>query len=449
LLFGVLTETFPASGDTGPWACYEPTGQSLAVISTPTVQTIAGEKWELNLRTDQDGYRFGGSFADPIPVEGASIVAAVIPKRFGSPADFQVVVDIFHDRLCLVVRNGDGLVGVRRNSNWGTDWAPGGTEIPDGQITILSLVVQTNGTYKVWANGTQIMDIASNGDFVSLRPNHDGSQPGPGDWGWDGGFTHYINVGRNNPDGWTTLNGNIGDVFVYKVALGDTERTQLESDLYTKFMSMARTVVKPVTDIQTTTVTLNGELLSEGVGGSTVVTACYGTVDAGDVYANWQNKVLVGNPVAVGLFSKGITGLSAGTTYHYTFYAINTAGATFSDVSGSFSTADVPSLSNRPAASVYVSSARARGYLVLTGFAATTVKLYHGATDGGTTPGSWDVEMDLGVKDAGLLDVLLSGISGSITTGSMQKTPPAAPGRAAQNHSQPLQRLTRRVMVRY
>ena len=49
-----------------------------------------------------------------------------------------------------------------------------------------------------------------------------------------GGFGTYINVGRNNPDGWTTFNGNIGDVFVYKVALTETERQQVENILIGK-----------------------------------------------------------------------------------------------------------------------------------------------------------------------------------------------------------------------
>ena len=38
------------------------------------------------------------------------------------------------------------------------------------------------------------------------------------------GYAKNITVGRNAPDAWTTFNGDIGDVFLYKVALTDAER---------------------------------------------------------------------------------------------------------------------------------------------------------------------------------------------------------------------------------
>jgi hypothetical protein len=46
-------------------------------------------------------------------------------------------------------------------------------------------------------------------------------------------------LGRNDPDGWSTFNGNIGDVFLYDTALSDAERRQLEADLTNKFLSPA------------------------------------------------------------------------------------------------------------------------------------------------------------------------------------------------------------------
>ena len=76
----------------------------------------------------------------------------------------------------------------------------------------------------MYANGAQKWSQTSGVDYTTLQP---GSQ----------GYMHYINVGRNNPDGWSAFNGDIGDVFVYKVALTDAERQQLEADLYNKFIS--------------------------------------------------------------------------------------------------------------------------------------------------------------------------------------------------------------------
>ncbi|MCX6878990.1 MAG: carboxypeptidase-like regulatory domain-containing protein [Verrucomicrobia bacterium] len=46
-------------------------------------------------------------------------------------------------------------------------------------------------------------------------------------------------VGCNAYDGWPVFNGNIGDVFVYKVAIDDTKRTDLEASLTAKFGTAA------------------------------------------------------------------------------------------------------------------------------------------------------------------------------------------------------------------
>ena len=52
LLFSCVTDTFPASGNTGPWATFLPAGQTLSVLGTPSVEMIDGVKWEKNLYTD-------------------------------------------------------------------------------------------------------------------------------------------------------------------------------------------------------------------------------------------------------------------------------------------------------------------------------------------------------------------------------------------------------------
>jgi len=223
IIFSVLASTLPSSGNTGNWATYIPSGQSLTAIGNPSVDVINGRKWERNVYADGDGYRFGGSYSSSIACNGASIVAAVRPVRSADSGGWRSVVDVFYDRLVLGVQNDTGLVNVRRNGS--LDIAPSNTAIPDGQMTILSLVVQPNGTYKVWANGSLIMDNKTTSDMTALVP---------GVTGGAGGFGTYINVGRNNPDGWTTFNGNIGDVFLYKTALTDAERGELEQFIASK-----------------------------------------------------------------------------------------------------------------------------------------------------------------------------------------------------------------------
>ncbi|MGN6644525.1 MAG: hypothetical protein ACTHKU_16145 [Verrucomicrobiota bacterium] len=191
-------------------------------MATPSVALVNGIKWEKNLRTDVDGYD-RGAYSSSIPVNGATIVVVAIPTRVAGYSDpWTSIVDIMYDRLVLGIHNGTGKVVVRRNGSLDSS----STVIPEGQITILSLVCQPDGQYKVFANGTEIMNSTSTSAMTAFVPNV------------VGGFANHINVGRNNPDSWPTFNGNIGDVFVYKVALSNSERQQLEADLYNKFVSL-------------------------------------------------------------------------------------------------------------------------------------------------------------------------------------------------------------------
>jgi hypothetical protein len=196
-----------------------PSGQTLQTMGDPTVTLANGCKWVHNINEDGDGFR-QGVYTDPIAVNGATIIAVIQPERINDSGNWRSIVDIFYDRLVLGIANDNGRVCVRRNGSF--EWASSGTAIPDGQVTVLSLVAQPTGEYKVYANGSEIMSSSGTSDMTSLVPN----VPGP--------YANCINVGRNNPDGWTTYNGKIGDVFVYKVALSASEREALEADLYNK-----------------------------------------------------------------------------------------------------------------------------------------------------------------------------------------------------------------------
>lgn len=226
LLFSVVTDALPASGNTGPWATYQPAGQTLSTIGSPTAEVPDGVKWEKNAYADGDGYK-QGRYATPIACNGMTILAAIQPTFAAVPGEPRgEIVDIFYDRLALSISHADGRVMVARN--YWNDWGPA---IPNGQKTVLTLVVQPDGSYKTYANGSQIMTGGANGDWTSINPDHSAS------WGNDPDFTHYVSVGRNYPDGWSTFNGHLGDVFVYTIALTDAERRQLEADVSAKFLS--------------------------------------------------------------------------------------------------------------------------------------------------------------------------------------------------------------------
>jgi hypothetical protein len=204
-----------------PWPTVNPAGGVLTVIGTPGVKSYGGVQWEQN-NADGPGYRLG-TYSDPIPVNGASIVVVAKPKRMGSD-NWDSIVDVFYNELMLGIRNDTGLVNVFRK---GFPARYSATAIPEGQSTVLSLVVQPTGEFKVWANGVEIMNDTSTADMTSLIPNVPGT------------YANAINVGRNNPDGWTTFNGNIGDVYLYKVALDEAKRVALENSLMTKFITNA------------------------------------------------------------------------------------------------------------------------------------------------------------------------------------------------------------------
>lgn len=224
LLFACVSDMLPDSGTLSTWWAYYPSGLAMAAKGAPSVE-INNAKWEKNAYTSQDGFLVG-TYSSPIPVNGASIIVAVKPQRNGLGSSWTSIVDIFYDRLTLGIKNDTGKVCVRRNSSLDLS----DTAIPDGQITVVSLVAQSNGQYKVWANGLQVMNITSISTLTNLVN------------GVAGGYANAIDIGRNDPDGWSTFNGNIGDVLVYKVALSDADRQQLEADLMSKFSSAGYTI---------------------------------------------------------------------------------------------------------------------------------------------------------------------------------------------------------------
>jgi hypothetical protein len=222
LLFSALSSSLPGSGATGDWPTYQPAAQTLTAMGSPAVEIFNGAKWVNSVYGEGDGFR-QGTYSANVPINGATIVVAVRPTRNTTTTDWTSVVDLFYNRLVLGVRNDTGQIVVWRNGARVTGST--GNAIPSGQATVLSLVAQPNGQYKVFANGTEVMDVTSTSTLTSLVPNVAGS------------YANAFNVGRNNPDGWTVFNGLIGDVFVYKVALTTTERQQIEADLMARFVS--------------------------------------------------------------------------------------------------------------------------------------------------------------------------------------------------------------------
>ena len=217
LLFALSTDTLETNGIINTWDAYAPGGFAAYGTASPAVELVNGAKWEKNLYNDGDGFGITTT-TTPIPCVGASIVVAVKPTRNGISQPWTSIVDCFYNNLVLGMRNNTGeLIVIRNGTQFNT-----GVIIPDGQRTVLSLVVQSSGTFIVYANGSQVYSSAALSTFTQIAP---GSQ-------W---YMHDITVGRNGPDTWTTFNGNIGDVYVYTTALSSTDRQQVESFIRGKF----------------------------------------------------------------------------------------------------------------------------------------------------------------------------------------------------------------------
>ena len=293
LLFSVVSDSLPASGSITGWATYQPSGQTLTAIGTPTVESILSQKWEKNLNADGDGFRLGGAQSTAIACTGATIVVAAKPIRNPDSGNWRSLVDIFYDRLVLGISDDLGKVSVRRNGSLDTS----STSIPDGQVTILTLIVQTDGSYSVYANGnaTAILSGAATGanSFIALTP---------GVTGGAGGYGSYINVGRNNPDGWSVTNGYIGDVFVYKTALSAAERQTIESDMLSKYITGGAT-----------NYTINA---SAGSGGS------ISPVGSTSVNSGASQKFTITANSGYTISGVTVDGVSVGAVSSYTFSAV-------------------------------------------------------------------------------------------------------------------------------
>ena len=185
LIFAGLAESLPLGGTPGAWPTFFPDGGKLSPISSPETVKIDGRNFGRMLYLDGDGFKFK-SYSEPIPCNGASIVVVARPMRNAGGSGWVSIIDVFYDRLVLGIRNDSGLICVRRNGPIDDSK----TAIPEGQITILSLIVQPHGQYKVYANGVEVMASSTVSALTSLVP------------GVAGGFAKSITVGRNAPDAW-------------------------------------------------------------------------------------------------------------------------------------------------------------------------------------------------------------------------------------------------------
>ena len=224
LLFSVLGDSLPTiqGADTGNWAIYQPLGGSLTKLGSPTVDLLGGKALASITSETTMGFRFmnlpqGQSLA----INGATITTVIKPVRVSTANGYQCAVSVLLGQLELCVNRNTGRVALGRKDGTG----PGidtGYNIPDGQLSIVSYVVQPTGQITLFVNGIQQYSSNATADMTSITAQQ-----------W---YATDISVGKGwNGDGWSSFNGDIGDTFVYKTALSTTDRIALETSLGAKF----------------------------------------------------------------------------------------------------------------------------------------------------------------------------------------------------------------------
>jgi hypothetical protein len=257
----------PASGAIATW-------DGATAKGSPTATTVGGIKWENNSYASGDGFRVDHPTSS-IAISGASFIVAATRGAVAEGTPWTSIIDVMYDKLTLGIKNDTGQIVVRRNGS--VDNSVG--TIAVGQMTVLSLVCQTDGSYEVWADGTSMLTGGANGTMTEWDPYRTSfydepdwaSLPGVGNGNWDQwwaalmvveptitmpwdwanlnalpnkdtywgytapvqAFKQFIDVGRNDPDGWTAFNGSIGDVKIFGEALSDADRLAEVADVTT------------------------------------------------------------------------------------------------------------------------------------------------------------------------------------------------------------------------
>jgi len=227
LIFSLDHEALPAAGEAVvTWGAFNAMG-------TPVVEELGGVKWMRNTYAPSTGLsHVDNPFTEPVWIDGATIVTAVRPIRHPDGGPWYSIIDLFYDQLCMGIHNQTGRVQVKITDSSGSNhlWtAPEETAILDGEGGVLSMTVTNSGLFTVYwmgADGFEREIGSGQGNtglgYFELTPGAAGR-----------GYAASMNVGRNNPDGWTTFNGYIGDTYVYGYAMDEWDRMDLVEQTYT------------------------------------------------------------------------------------------------------------------------------------------------------------------------------------------------------------------------
>ncbi|MEI8164796.1 MAG: glycine-rich domain-containing protein [Chloroflexales bacterium] len=167
------------------------------------------------------------------------------------------------------------------------------------------------------------------------------------------------------------------------------------------------------TNVQETTAYLNGNLTR--FGGTATTVRVYWAL-GGDVGMNttgWLGTNQVNGILATGSRTYQATGLAAGQTYTYRYYATNVFGESWGEAS-SFATIGYPTVTTVGATNVLDTSAWLNGNLVSTGAAPVTLRAYWATNDVGPNTAGWlgtnefTTPVDLGTNTCRITNLAVS-----------------------------------------
>jgi hypothetical protein len=170
--------------------------------------------------------------------------------------------------------------------------------------------------------------------------------------------------------------------------------------------------ISPTTDLTLYGATLNGSF-ADSTGTSYSVMAYIDVADRGTTPGSWAKKFPI--PVtSVGAFSRMVTGLTPGTSYHFRFSVANEGGSPqWTSAAGTFTTASAvapPSLGNLSVSGLSASGATLHGSLFSTGGERPVFSFLWGDEDRNSSVALWDNQVSLGVVGSGPHSTTLSGL---------------------------------------
>jgi uncharacterized repeat protein (TIGR03806 family) len=247
-------------------------------------------------------------------------------------------------------------------------------------------------------NSPPVFDLSFSNSVVATgtSPTFTAQADGPGTitYAW---YTNNILVSGASGPSYTLPPLGAGFINVMEVASNSNGSTTNSATVKVVVAGPPQIVSVAATNVQTSSATLGGQVLSTG-GVTTTAFLYYGTTDGGTNSGAWAQNILLGSQT--GAFSQAVTALAAGTAYFFTVQASNAFGVVWATPSQSFATPAItlPQVTNASASSIGVNLATLNGRVLSTGGEPPTVVLYYGPADGGTNAVAWSKSVSLGLQ---------------------------------------------------